>query len=172
MKATFDQAMGTHCTQLIRIERIQNERWYRQYMAHRQDFQQRLNSDTEKRLYHGCPENAVQSIIDGCFNRSYAGINGKRLRRRLSIEDFLSLGIAIGAGVYFSTKATYSHTFAKPNGRGERCMFIARVLVGRSTGGNSSMKTPPAGFDSTSSTDMFAVFHDAQAYAEYLLTYR
>ena len=84
----------------------------------------------------------------------------------------LSLGIAIGAGVYFSTRATYSHTFAKPNARGERCMFIARVLVGRPTPGNSSMKTPPVGYDSTSSTDMFAVFHDAQAYAEYLLTYR
>ena len=81
VKATFDKAMGTQYTQMIKIERIQNERWYRQYMAHRQDFQQRLNSDTEQRLYHGCPENAAQSIIDGCFNRSYAGINGKRSLR-------------------------------------------------------------------------------------------
>lgn len=79
IKSTFDQAMGGQYTQMIKIERVQNERWYRQYMAHRQDFQQRLNMDTEKRLYHGCLDTSVQSIIDSCFNRSYAGINGKSI---------------------------------------------------------------------------------------------
>ena len=63
--------------QIIRIERIQNERWYMQYLAHRQDFLTRLKMDTEQRLFHGCPEQAASSIIEGCFNRSYAGINGE-----------------------------------------------------------------------------------------------
>lgn len=81
IKSTFDQAMGNQYREMIKIERIQNERWYRQYLAHRQDFQKRLNSDTEKRLYHGCPSTAVESIVEGGFNRSYAGVNGKRTFR-------------------------------------------------------------------------------------------
>lgn len=78
IKAMFDQAMGGRNIQLIRIERIQNERWYWEYIAHKRDFEQRLNTDTEKRMYHGCPAQAAQSIIEGCFNRSYAGINGEK----------------------------------------------------------------------------------------------
>ena len=63
-------------TQIIRIERIQNERWYMQYLAHRKEFKKRLGVDTEKRLYHGCPEAPANSIIQDCFNRSFAGVNG------------------------------------------------------------------------------------------------
>jgi tRNA/tmRNA/rRNA uracil-C5-methylase (TrmA/RlmC/RlmD family) len=74
--SNFDQIMRGKYAQIIRLERIQNERWYLQYLAHSRDFRKRLNADTEKRLYHGCPEQAANSIIEGCFNRSYAGING------------------------------------------------------------------------------------------------
>ena len=83
-----------------------------------------------------------------------------------------SLGIALGAGVYFSSSATYSHGYSRPNAAGERCMFIARILVGKTTAGNPSMKTPPPGFDSTSNGGAFVTYHDAQAYAEYLITYK
>ncbi|CAF1283261.1 unnamed protein product [Rotaria sp. Silwood1] len=152
----FDQAMRGHYNQIVHIQRVQNERWYMQYLAHSRDFQNRLHADTEQRLYHGCPELAAHSISESCFNRSYAGING----------------IALGAGVYFSSEATYSHGYTRPNANGERCMFIARVLVGKTTGGNSSMKTPPPGFDSTSSGSAFVIYHDAQAYAEHLITYK
>jgi hypothetical protein len=73
----FDQAMTGQYTQIIRIERIQNERWYIQYSAHSQNFKTRLNEDTEKCLYHGCPEQAASLIMEDCFNRSFAGVNGK-----------------------------------------------------------------------------------------------
>ena len=73
----FDQAMKDKYTQIIRIERIQNERWYMQYLAHSKDFEKRLQMDTERRLYHGCPEVASDSIIEDGFNRSFAGVNGK-----------------------------------------------------------------------------------------------
>jgi hypothetical protein len=72
----FDQAMKGKYTTIIRIERIQNERWFIQYLAHGQNFKTRLNKDTEKTLYHGCPEHAVHSIMEDCFNRSFAGVNG------------------------------------------------------------------------------------------------
>ena len=78
----------------------------------------------------------------------------------------------MGAGVYFSSDAGYSHGYTRVNPSGERCMFLVRVLVGRTTAGNSTMKTAPAGFDSTSSGGAFVTYHDAQAYAEYLIIYK
>lgn len=78
-----------------------------------------------------------------------------------------------GVGVYFSSNAAYSHGYTIPNTNGERCMFLARVLVGNTTKGDSSMKTLSAGYDSTTDGDhIFVTYHDAQAYAEYLITYK
>ena len=76
---TFDTAMKGKYKEIVKLERIQNERWYMQYVAHSKDFQKRLNADTEKRLYHGCPEDAANAIINDGFNRSYAGVNGMSL---------------------------------------------------------------------------------------------
>lgn len=75
--SSFNQSMNGKYTEIIQIERIQNERWYVQYLAHYKDFKRRLNSDTERRLYHGCSEQAANSIIEDCFNRSFAGVHGK-----------------------------------------------------------------------------------------------
>ncbi|CAF0819065.1 unnamed protein product [Rotaria sordida] len=153
----FDQAMKEKYTKIIKIERIQNERWFMQYIAHWTDFKKRLNKDTEKRLYHGCSEEAANSIIEDCFNRSFAGVNGT----------------TYGIGVYFSSSAAYSHEFTRLNSNQERCMFLARVLIGKTTLGNKSMKTRPFGFDSTTDGHhIFVTYHDAQAYAEYLITYK
>lgn len=73
----FKQAMGSSCREIIQIERIQLAERYVQYDAHRQEFIKRLGDPNEKRLYHGCPHNAADSIIENWFNRSYAGINGE-----------------------------------------------------------------------------------------------
>ncbi|CAF1164211.1 unnamed protein product [Rotaria sordida] len=126
----FNQSIKGKYTKIIRIERIQNERWYIQYLAHSRSFKRTLDKDTEKRTVYGF-------------------------------------------GVYFSLDAAYSHDYAKPNVNGERHMFLTRVLVGNTTKGNSSMKTCPAGFDSTTDgKHIFVTYHDAQAYAEYLITYK
>lgn len=52
-------------------------------------------------------------------------------------------------------------------------MFIARVLIGKTCVGNNSMRVPPTGYDTTTDEkDIFVVYHDAGAYAEYLITYK
>lgn len=52
-------------------------------------------------------------------------------------------------------------------------MFVVRVLVGNTTKGNKSMKTPPAGYDSTTDGDhIFVTYRDDQAYAAYLIIYK
>jgi hypothetical protein len=81
----FDEAMKGKYREIIKLERIQNERWYMQYMAHSKDFKKRLNEDTEKRLFHGCPESAAKLIIQDCFNRSFAGVNGMSFLSLFSI---------------------------------------------------------------------------------------
>ena len=83
------------------------------------------------------------------------------------------LGTSYGVGVYFSSNAAYSHGYTKPNIDGERHILVARVLIGNTTKGSSSMKTRPLGFDSTTDGNhIFVTYHDAQAYAEYLITYK
>lgn len=75
--------------------------------------------------------------------------------------------------MYFATNADYSHSYATANLARERRMFVAKVLIGNSAQGNSSMKVCPAGYDSTTNgSNIFVVYHDAQSYAEYLITYK
>lgn len=73
----FEQSMKGRYSEIVQIERIQNERWYVQYIAHSHSFQARLHKNTERSLYHGCPESAADLILKDCFNRSYAGVNGQ-----------------------------------------------------------------------------------------------
>lgn len=83
------------------------------------------------------------------------------------------IGIVYGKGCYFSSSAQYSHGYARPNSLGERHMFLAKVLTGKSAIGNSSMIVPPAGYDTTTDGNhIFVTYHDAQAYAEYLIIYK
>ncbi|CAF1484112.1 unnamed protein product [Didymodactylos carnosus] len=135
----FNKRMNGKYSQIVQIERIQNKRWYMQYLAHRVDFKKRLNMETEKLLFHGCPEQAAKAIIEDCFNRSFAGVNVWLW------NIVLILGTAYGYGVYFSANAIYSHGYARPNSKGEKFLFLSRVLIGKVTSGNSTMKARPVG---------------------------
>ncbi|CAF0927005.1 unnamed protein product [Adineta ricciae] len=148
---------GTNPPTIIQIERIQNQRWFKQYSAHDFEFRQKLGKQTEQWLFHGCDEQASRNIEMECFNRSYAG----------------QRAVAYGQGSYFARDSTYSHSYAAPDRNGIRRMFLARVLVGNTVQGNSSMRVPPAGFDTTGDGhSIFVTYHDSQAYAEYLISYR
>ncbi|CAF0879399.1 unnamed protein product [Adineta ricciae] len=153
----FNTTMNGHYREILRIERIQNERWYKQYAAHRDEYKRRYGNLDERLLFHGCIGTSANQIVQECFNRSFAGVNG----------------VAYGHGVYFHTDASYSHSYAKPGVSGERTMFLARVLIGRTHVGNSQMKVPPQGYDTTTDgKNIFVVYHDAVAYADHLITYQ
>jgi hypothetical protein len=52
-------------------------------------------------------------------------------------------------------------------------MFVAYVLLGDSIVGNTTMKTPPPGYDSTTDgKHIFVTYRDDQAYAAYLIVYK
>ncbi len=92
-----------------------------------------------------------------------------------------------GCGNYFARDASYSArgTYSKPDSSGQKYIYFARVLTGVFTRGDSSMIVPPARdpqkdahilFDSVvdipSNPTIFVVFGDAQAYPEYLITFK
>ena len=66
---------------------------------------------------------------------------------------------------------------------GEKHIYLARVLIGEFTVGNSSMLVPPPKYpqdptilfdsvvDDTLNPEIFVIFHDAQAYPEYLIVF-
>ncbi len=83
----FNKTMFGNYKKINRIEHIQNDRWHKQYLIHREDFQDRLKMNTEKFLYHGCSNIAADRVINEYFNRSFAGVNGKC---RIKIEEFFS----------------------------------------------------------------------------------
>ncbi len=75
--------------------------------------------------------------------------------------------------MYFHEHATYSHNYTRQDVSGERTMFLARVLIGKTCVGNPLMKVPPEGFDTTTDGQhIFVVYHDAAAYGEYLIIYK
>ncbi|CAF3846929.1 unnamed protein product [Rotaria sp. Silwood1] len=83
-------------------------------------------------------------------------------------------GTSFGNGTYFTSDAAYAHSFTHANTlNGERCMFLATVVLGETTRGNNSMKVPPPGYDSTTDGhNIFVTYRDNQAYAAYLIVYR
>ncbi|CAF1335515.1 unnamed protein product [Adineta steineri] len=153
----FNKTMSGIYRRINRIDHIRNDRWHKQYIIHRDYFQNRLNINTEKFLYHGCSAKAADSIINDYFNRSLSGENGTKY----------------GCGVYFSSNANYSHTYSIPNNRGERCMFFVRVLIGKSILGNTNMKVCPSNYHTTTDGEhIYVTYHDTQAYAQYLIHYQ
>jgi hypothetical protein len=87
-------------------------------------------------------------------------------------------GVAFGHGVYFAVNSQYSQRYAVQSSNNQRKMIRARVLVGESCIGNSSMKVAPPKpngepFDSTNndSNTIFVCYRDCQCYPDYIITF-
>uniref|UniRef100_A0A7R9ZIB8 Poly [ADP-ribose] polymerase n=1 Tax=Craspedostauros australis TaxID=1486917 RepID=A0A7R9ZIB8_9STRA len=122
-----------------------------------------------KWLFHGTVEHNIRKIQRQGFNRSFAGRNA----------------VAYGKGVYFARDSSYSvdSTYSVPDANGLQHVFMCRVAVGDWCGGTYGQLTPNSKphnrlelFDSTvdnaDNPSVFVVYHDAQAYPEYLVKFR
>ncbi|XP_014877743.1 poly [ADP-ribose] polymerase 14-like [Poecilia latipinna] len=152
-----------------KIERVQNLYLWNAYSVCRQRILAKNGQAElcEKSLYHGTSAESCNCIERDRFDRSYAGAHAA----------------AYGKGVYFAVNAEYSaRRFSPPDQSGMKRLYVARVLTGRYTLGKSSMKAPPPRgadptdcfdslVDNTQQPTMFIVFHDDQAYPEYLITF-
>ncbi|XP_047660504.1 protein mono-ADP-ribosyltransferase PARP14-like [Tachysurus fulvidraco] len=152
---------------ILKIERVQNEILWKNYMNQKELLEKKNNhTNNEKLLFHGTGSDNIDKINDRGFNRSYAGMNGA----------------VYGNGVYFAVDPSYSaRGYARPDMNGHKRMYLARVLVGDFTTGKAGLLTPPAKnsartdqYDSVTdpSQTMFVIFHDVNAYPEYLITFQ
>ena len=91
----------------------------------------------------------------------------------------------LGAAAYFSATSEYSanDVFSPPNNNGEKFMIMAKVITGDYCKGNKSLKCAPykkdqefeqydSVVDDESKPSMYAVFHDAAAYPEYIIKFK
>ncbi|KAK2142163.1 hypothetical protein LSH36_989g00016 [Paralvinella palmiformis] len=116
--------------------------------------------EVEMYLYHGTSADATENINKHGFNAT-----------------------ELGEGLYFAVnpRVAAGLVFAPPDSRGNRYMYIARVLVGNSAKGSPGLKEAPLRgdsegirYDSVSAYDrsVFVIFSDVHAYPEYLITYK
>ncbi|CAB1426985.1 unnamed protein product [Pleuronectes platessa] len=154
-----------------KIERVQNLYLWQAFSVCRQRIFSKNGRDEqqlgERSLYHGTSAESCDCIEKDRFDRNYAGRHATRF----------------GKGVYFAVNAEYSaKNFCPRDPSGLGRLYVARVLTGRYTVGNPKLNAPPPrGTDPTDCFDslvdnqqtptMFVVFHDDQAYPEYLITF-
>ncbi|CAC5408899.1 PARP10_14_15 [Mytilus coruscus] len=155
---------------IVEIHRIQNKTLYQQYVAKKKsiDSTNPPGHQNEKSLWHGFAKDAMDSINKFGFNRSYCGKNAT----------------AYGDGVYFATHANYSasNTYSVPDSSGNKRMYLCKVLTGEYTYGNGGMRMAPTKtgthilydcvVDNPANPSMFIIFHDAQAYPEYMIMFK
>ncbi|KAJ0006649.1 hypothetical protein NQD34_013922, partial [Periophthalmus magnuspinnatus] len=153
-----------------KIERVQNHYLWCSYFVMRKKMLMKNGAAElgEKHLYHGTSAKSCNCIERDRFDRNYTGTHGANY----------------GKGVYFAVNASYSarDVYSEPDDAGLKRMYVARVLTGRYTEGEASMKAPPPRgknlsdrydslVDSLQNPEMFVIFHDDQAYPEYLITF-
>jgi len=125
--------------------------------------QDTMESKTERILWHGTSADCVRNITLNGFNRNYCGRHGLKL----------------GHGSYFSASANYSMRFCDKKAP-RRYMFLAKVLVGTWTKGNTELKEAPyrdyegllrydSTVDAVEEPRIFCIFRDYQALPLYLL---
>ncbi|NXX38553.1 PAR14 polymerase, partial [Tricholaema leucomelas] len=170
VRARFVDTCPSFQIEKVKIERIQNQYLWKVYQIKKCEMDKKNgNRINERHLFHGTSRESIFFINDKGFNRSYAGVHAANF----------------GNGTYFAVDASYSahDTYSKPDASGKKYMYLARVLVGEYSQGVKGSITPAAKDPSNSvdlfdsSTDnvnkpsMFIIFHDAQAYPEYLITF-
>jgi poly [ADP-ribose] polymerase 7/11/12/13 len=90
-----------------------------------------------------------------------------------------------GDGSYFARDAKYSNSYTSQIGEGNRFMFLAKVLVGKSTNGSRGVRKPPKMDESDPASEcydscvdslimptIYVVFDHDQSYPEFLIEYK
>lgn len=168
----FHKTVSETKFRIIKILRVQNpflwEKYQRkkEYMSRRMSEMDRLLS--ERHLFHGTSADVVDGICKHNFDPRVCGKHATMF----------------GQGSYFARKAVYSHNFSKRSPKGVHCMFLAKVLTGRFTVGNPSMRRPPPINPRDSSSDLYdscvdiwvdpqiyVIFNDDQSYPYFIIHY-
>ncbi|XP_071793732.1 protein mono-ADP-ribosyltransferase PARP15-like isoform X2 [Asterias amurensis] len=170
VETKFRSSMTESFSHIVEVQRVQNTALLMQYRVHKSALEIRLKrSDVEKLLFHGTDEQTCNDISLRGFNRSFCGKNATMY----------------GNGTYFAVQAGYSacSQFAKPNSCGTKHILLSKVLVGDHTRGCPGIRDPPpkrqnraelfdSVVDNMNTPTIYVIFHDAQAYPEYVIKFK
>uniref|UniRef100_A0A8C7N7U3 Poly [ADP-ribose] polymerase n=1 Tax=Oncorhynchus kisutch TaxID=8019 RepID=A0A8C7N7U3_ONCKI len=134
---------------VLKIERIQNKSLWGGFQIKKKDMEARNgHQNNERKLFHGACHTTIDKINELGFNRSYAGKNAA----------------LYGDGTYFAVNAEYSaiDKYSKPDPQGQKYMYLLPP----------SINLYDSVTDGVSPPSMFIIFHDSQAYPEYLITFK
>ncbi|KAK1785357.1 hypothetical protein P4O66_018737, partial [Electrophorus voltai] len=168
----FHKTVSETKFRITKILRMQNpflwEKYERkkEYMSRRMSEMDRLLN--ERHLFHGTSQDVVEGICKHNFDPRVCGKHATMF----------------GQGSYFARKAAYSHNFSKRSPRGVHYMFLAKVLTGKFTVGNPTMRRPPPLCPRDPSSDLFdscvdnwmdpqifVIFNDDQSYPYFIIQY-
>uniref|UniRef100_A0A8C7KWB1 Poly [ADP-ribose] polymerase n=1 Tax=Oncorhynchus kisutch TaxID=8019 RepID=A0A8C7KWB1_ONCKI len=145
----FSQLMCNARLFFTQIERIQNKSLWGGFQIKKKDMEARNgHQNNERKLFHGACHTTIDKINELGFNRSYAGKNAA----------------LYGDGTYFAVNAEYSaiDKYSKPDPQGQKYMYLLPP----------SINLYDSVTDGVSPPSMFIIFHDSQAYPEYLITFK
>ncbi|KAK3279652.1 hypothetical protein CYMTET_12473 [Cymbomonas tetramitiformis] len=152
-------AGGLHVEQVVRIQRIQNERLWFKYQIRRAEVAEAAGEAkvNEQLLFHGADDTTMKKIYTEGFDIRVANMGG-----------------ALGVGSYFAQASSYSDTYSKMSlhaagchgrrpaignvfrgeqavARGHHVMTLCPTVLGRLGKGQHGMRRPPEGKDSVCS---------------------
>jgi len=199
---SFMSTLQNRTIKTIKVSRIQNLAMWQSYVVRRQTICYRETHATSEKakngdgsgntdvddaaqrealarfercwLWHGTNAEVKDKIVQQGFNRSFCGKNATMY----------------GKGVYFARDAAYSSykTYAVPDAKGFQYILACRVVVGEYCPGKVDALTPDVRdprtdslYDSTvgliqqdtmANPSIYVTYHDAQAYPEYLITFK
>ncbi|NXN97128.1 PAR12 polymerase, partial [Rhinopomastus cyanomelas] len=148
-----------------RICRVQNPSLWELYQWQKEQMKKINHGKAvdERLLFHGTSKNYIDAICQQNFDWRVCGLHGT----------------AYGKGSYFARDASYSNNYCDGSSS-TKSMFLARVLVGEFTTGQSSYMRPPLRdnqnfYDScvndSANPSIFVIFEKHQIYPEYLIKY-
>ncbi|XP_069474534.1 protein mono-ADP-ribosyltransferase TIPARP [Ambystoma mexicanum] len=157
---------------ILKILRVQNLFLWEKYKRKKEYMSRKMTGlvrmQNERHLFHGTSQDAVDSICKHNFDPRVCGKHATML----------------GQGSYFARKATYSHNFSKRSPKGVHYMFLAKVLTGRYTVGNHTMRRPPplnpgiitsdlydSCVDNFFEPQIFVIFNDDQTFPYFVIQY-
>ncbi|XP_048362582.1 protein mono-ADP-ribosyltransferase TIPARP [Sphaerodactylus townsendi] len=157
---------------ILKILRVQNQFLWEKYKRKKEYMSKKMTGldriMNERHLFHGTSQDVVDGICKHNFDPRVCGKHATMF----------------GQGSYFARKASYSHNFAKRSPKGIHYMFLAKVLTGRYTVGNHTMRRPPPVNPGSVTSDLydscvdnyfepqiFVLFNDDQSYPYFVIQY-
>ncbi|XP_053246323.1 protein mono-ADP-ribosyltransferase TIPARP isoform X1 [Podarcis raffonei] len=157
---------------ILKILRVQNQFLWEKYKRKKEYMCKKMTGldriMNERHLFHGTSQDVVDGICKHNFDPRVCGKHATMF----------------GQGSYFARKASYSHNFSKRSPKGIHYMFLAKVLTGRYTVGNHTMRRPPPVNPNSITSDLydscvdnyfepqiFVIFNDDQSYPYFVIQY-